>query len=94
MKTLLLTTFLLFATSKVPVQEKEWLGSIHVFMTDDDQIEVQYNGNYQKCFVIYLVKRVCVSCDSTINEPYLDSIFNFQSIQREVPKKPIKTKRM
>lgn len=94
MKVLLISLFMLFSLNPKVQTEKEWIGTITVYMNEQDEIEVHYNGNYNRCFTLYLIKRMYSECDSTINEPYLDSIFEFVPLKPDtIPTKrqPIKT---
>jgi len=97
MKILLLSIFLLISTSfkTDKVSEKLWIGTIEVYLNDNDEFEIYYDGNYQRCFTLHIVKRIYAECDSIINAPYLDSLLQFQPIVPEpLPKRKIKTIRM
>lgn len=93
MKTLLISMLLLFATNQTPKQtEKEWIGTFQVFFNENDEIEIYYDGNFQKCFTLYVLDKMNPECDSILDKAHLDSIFQVTII--EVPKPKIKTKRM
>lgn len=94
MKTLLISTLLLFATNQTPKQtEKEWIGTFQVYFNENDEFEVYYDGNFQRCFTLYIIERMNLECDSIIDKPHLDSIFQIDVV-KEVPQAKFKTKRL
>ena len=93
MKIALLSIFLLFSTNtKVPI-EKEHIGTFEVYINNQDEVEVRYTGKYDKCFSLYLIKRIYPDCDSLIDIERLDSIFQLTIIEPDTCF-PIKTTRM
>lgn len=90
MKIALLSILLLFSVNPKVQTDKEHIGSFDVYMNDQNEIEVHYLGKYDKCFTLYLIKRVEVNCLNTINEPYLDSIFQFIPFEPDTCPKPLK----
>jgi hypothetical protein len=94
MKIALLSIFLLFSTNPKVQTDKEHIGSFDVYMNDQNEIEVHYLGKYDKCFTLYLIKRVNSNCELQIDEFRLDSIFQFEPDTCIPTKTPIKTTRM
>ncbi len=97
MKIALLSIFLLFSTNqKVPI-EKEHVGTFEVYMNNEDEVEVRYTGKYNKCFTLYLIKRVETDCENNQIDQYLDSIYQFRPLDLDscaTQPMPIKSTRM
>lgn len=94
MKIALLSIFLLFSVNpKVPT-EKEHIGSFDVYMNEQDEVEIHYTGKYNKCFTLYLIKKLHSNCEFEIDETRLDSIFQFEPDTIKPVKRPTKTIRI
>lgn len=74
--------------------EKTLLGTFNVYIDENDNFIVEYTGKYDACFTRYLIKRIYFECDSTINETYLDSMFQFVPVLPDTVKPKIKTTRI
>ncbi len=77
MKTLLLSLAFLtlsFTTNQKNIDEV-WIGTFEVFMNEDEEILIYYNGNYHRCFTKYLIDQMYPECDSITKNTGLDTLF-------------------
>jgi len=89
MKITLLSIFLLFSTNPKDKQDSKHVGTFEVYMNSEDEVEVRYTGKYNKCFTLYLIKRVETECADKQIDQYLDSIYQFDPILIDTCPKPI-----
>lgn len=95
MKILLLSAFLFISTSFSTNQltDETWIGTFDIYMTENSEFIIYYNGNYHECFAKYAIDRLYISCDSMNRATGLDTIFEINNI-REVEQPKIKTKKI
>jgi len=94
MKIAILSIFLLFSVNPKVQTDKEHIGSFDVYMNDQNEIEIKYTGKYNKCFTLYLIKKLHSNCEFEIDETRLDSIFQFEPDTIKPIKLPTKTIRI
>lgn len=75
MKTLLLSlTFLTlsFTTNQKNIDEV-WIGTLEVYLQNDNTFVIYYDGNYSRCFTKYIIDQLYMDCDSIICKSGIDT---------------------
>ena len=88
MKYLLLSLFLVISTSfslNKPSDEI-WIGTFQVYLSENKEFVIYYEGNYHSCFTKFVIDKLFESCDSMNNANKLDSLFQIDQIKLIKPK--------
>lgn len=73
MKYLLLIPLLFLSLSFKPETNPIWIGTIEVYFdSETSEFIVNYNGDYDRCFVKYLIDHIYNDCDSITDTNALD----------------------